>query len=48
MPKWGYAYRQFRLDIFYNNIVSMFEENADDPWVTDLLSWWNTYVDIHL
>jgi len=46
MPKWGLLHKQFRLDTFYNNIVSMFEENADDPWVKDTLSWWNMYVAI--
>jgi len=46
MPKWGNADNQFRLDTLYDDIVSMFEENADNPWVEETLSWWNAYVDI--
>ena len=48
MPKWGNAHDQFRLYTFYDNIVSMFEENADSPWVKETLSWWSMYVDIFL
>ena len=46
MPKWRSLHEQFRLDTFYDNIVSMFEENAENLWVKETLSWWNTYVDI--
>jgi hypothetical protein len=31
----------FYLDDFYDNIVSMFEDNADDPWAKETLEWWD-------
>ena len=29
---------------FYNNIVELFEADADDPWVKETLEFWNKYV----
>jgi len=29
---------------FYNNIVQLFEADADDPWVKETLEFWNKYV----
>ncbi|KAF8800022.1 hypothetical protein BYT27DRAFT_7119084 [Phlegmacium glaucopus] len=30
--------------VFYQNIVKMFEEDLDDPWVKETLAWWNEYI----
>ena len=29
------------LDQFYNNIVSMFKDNAESSWVKETLDWWH-------
>jgi hypothetical protein len=29
---------------FYNNIVELFEADADDPWVKETLEFWNKCV----
>ena len=37
--KWGSVAGNFYLDDFYDNIVSMFEDNADDAWAEETLEW---------
>ena len=41
MKQWGPSADLFHLDEFYEDIVSMFEDNIDDPWVKGTLQWWN-------
>jgi len=41
MKQWGPSAGLFHLDEFYENIVSMLEDNADTPWVQETLEWWN-------
>jgi len=41
MKRWGSSNGLFYLDEFYDNIVSIFEDNADSPWVEETLEWWN-------
>lgn len=41
MKQWGPSANLFFLDEFYNYIVSIFEDNADTPWVKETLGWWN-------
>jgi hypothetical protein len=41
MKQWGVSANLFYLDEFYENIVSMFEDNADTPWVKETLCWWD-------
>ena len=41
MNRWGACNGLFYLDSFYDNIVSIFEDNADSPWVEETLEWWN-------
>lgn len=43
MKRWSSYDNSFHLDEFYDNIVSMFEDNADSQWVVDTLKWWNEY-----
>jgi hypothetical protein len=31
----------FEYEVFYQNIVRMFEDDAEDPWVKETLGWWN-------
>lgn len=31
----------FEYEVFYQNIVQMFEGDPKDPWVVDTLEWWN-------
>jgi len=40
MAAWGPLNKRFRLDEFYDDIVSMFEENAKSSWVKETLAWW--------
>jgi hypothetical protein len=42
MRRWGSRADLFSIEDFYNNIVSTFEDNVDDPWVVETLDWWNT------
>ncbi|KAF8152288.1 hypothetical protein B0H34DRAFT_821131 [Crassisporium funariophilum] len=45
MPQWGRNDKSlFDLEDFYENIVDMFEGNADAPWVIETLEWWNEQV----
>lgn len=41
MKQWGPSANLFYLDDFYESIVSMFEDNADTPWIKETLNWWN-------
>jgi len=34
----------FSYEKFYENIVTLFEDDPEDPWVIDTLEWWNKYV----
>jgi hypothetical protein len=31
----------FNLEVFYNLIVDLFEQDPNDPWVVDTLEFWN-------
>jgi len=35
----------FDSEVFFKNIVKLFEDNPEDEWVVDTLEWWNKYVD---
>ena len=41
MSQWGSCDNLFNLHLFYDNIVTMFEKNPEDPWVIETLEWWN-------
>lgn len=41
MKQWGPLATLFYLDEFYENIMSMFEDNVDTPWAKETLEWWN-------
>lgn len=38
----------FEYPVFYQNIVSLFEDDPEDEWVKATLAWWNQYVKISL
>ncbi|KAG6906098.1 hypothetical protein DXG01_015939 [Tephrocybe rancida] len=42
--KWAIIVGNFNLQKFYNNIVRIFEECPKDPYVVELLLWWNEQV----
>jgi hypothetical protein len=44
MSQWKSNDNLFSLHGFYNNIVALFEQDPQDPWVIDTLEWWNGYV----
>ncbi|KAH9956330.1 hypothetical protein BGW80DRAFT_1181218, partial [Lactifluus volemus] len=39
--KWANYIDEFNLDHFYDNIVAMFEENSDEPFIRETLDWWD-------
>jgi hypothetical protein len=39
--KWVNYIDEFNLDHFYDNIVAMFEENLDEPFIREMLDWWD-------
>lgn len=41
MKRWNTQDNLFCLDDFYDNIVSMFEDNIKSPWVEETLAWWH-------
>lgn len=43
---WGIDDGDFEYQVFYQNIVSMFEDNPEDDWVKETLAWWQEYGDI--
>jgi hypothetical protein len=34
----------FDHEVFFKNIMKLFEDNPEDKWVVDTLAWWNKYV----
>lgn len=44
MKRWSLSDNLFFLDEFYDNIVSMFEDNVESAWVEETLEWWNRHV----
>jgi hypothetical protein len=42
---WAILDNNFDLGVFYNQIVELFEQDPDDPWVVDTLGFWNKCVD---
>lgn len=44
MSQWKSNDNLFSLQEFYDNIVAVFEQNPQDPWVIGTLAWWNGYV----
>ena len=41
MKQWNTHDNFFFLDEFYDNIVSMFEDNVNSSWVEETLNWWH-------
>jgi hypothetical protein len=41
MTRWKASDGLFHLDDFYDDIVSIFEDNADSSWANETLEWWN-------
>jgi hypothetical protein len=41
MSQWSSSDNLFNLQLFYDNIVAMFEEDPEDPWIIETLKWWN-------
>lgn len=37
---WTLDDASFEYPVFYQNIVSMFEDDPEDDWVKDTLAWW--------
>ena len=44
MKRWNTFDNLFSLVEFYDNIVSMFEDNIESQWVEETLDWWHKYV----
>ncbi|KAF8896918.1 hypothetical protein CPB84DRAFT_1928278, partial [Gymnopilus junonius] len=42
--KWTNFIDCFGLDVFYDNVVSMFEENEETQFIQDTLDWWQSQV----
>jgi len=42
--EWGFIDNPFNYEAFYKNIVTIFEDDPEDPWVIDTLEWWNECV----
>ncbi|KAF8891584.1 hypothetical protein CPB84DRAFT_1683224 [Gymnopilus junonius] len=40
--KWTNFIDCFGLDVFYDNVVSMFEENEETQFIQDTLDWWQS------
>ncbi|KAG6839635.1 hypothetical protein C0991_000639 [Blastosporella zonata] len=38
---WSIRNGTFNYQDFYSNIVSLFEEKPENPWVVETLDWWN-------
>jgi hypothetical protein len=41
MKRWKASDGLFHLEEFYDDIVSIFEENAGSSWALETLEWWN-------
>jgi hypothetical protein len=41
MKRWKPSDGLFHLDEFYEDIVSIFEDNAGSLWANETLEWWN-------
>jgi hypothetical protein len=41
MKRWKSADGLFHLDQFYEDIVSIFDDNPSTPWAAETLEWWN-------
>ena len=41
MKQWNTSDNLFYLDEFYDNIVSMIEDNGESSWAEELLNWWH-------
>ena len=41
MKRWNTSDNLFYLDEFYDNIVSLFKDNTESPWVEETLNWWH-------
>ncbi|KAH9984125.1 hypothetical protein BJV77DRAFT_216914 [Russula vinacea] len=44
LEKWNRHDGDFNHEKLYNNIVTLFEHDPDDPWVIKTLDWWNSVV----
>jgi len=42
IKRWKSSDGIFHLDDFYDDIVSIFEDNAESSWAKETLKWWNT------
>ncbi|KAG6818546.1 hypothetical protein H0H92_002622, partial [Tricholoma furcatifolium] len=38
---WSMRDASFDYEMFYFNIVAIFEDEPDNPWVQETLHWWN-------
>jgi len=43
--EWGLSDNTFSYNVFYKNIVILFEDDLEDPWVIEMLEWWNECID---
>ncbi|KAA1479988.1 hypothetical protein DENSPDRAFT_789791, partial [Dentipellis sp. KUC8613] len=41
METWGREDGAFNMQQFYENIVALFEDDAESDWCVDTLKWWN-------
>jgi len=32
------------MEVFYDNIVDLFERDPEDPWIVDTLEFWKKYM----
>jgi hypothetical protein len=39
--EWGLGDNTFSYKAFYDNIITLFEDDLEDPWVIETLEWWN-------
>ena len=45
MGGWAIKDGTFDLHILFNNLVMLFkDEDTDEEWVEDTLTWWNMYI----
>ena len=43
--EWGFIDNPFSYKAFYKNIVMLFKDDLEDPWVIETLEWWNECID---